>query len=166
MPTSLRASRGTRSVLLLMAQAQDRADRIRALKKERPDLTWRRIADHVGVAERSATDWQVTGGIEYDNAKKLAEIFEVDLDYLWRGAAPTAPDPFADRNASEDRQDRIEARLESIERKLDKLISSGDRHSVDPEVVRQVLRNVRAQEGLQDPPAAEPGTAPKGNHRA
>jgi hypothetical protein len=84
-PASLRGSGGARTVLLRMAADQERAERIRALKQERPDLTWRRIADHVGVTERSATDWQRKGGMEYDNAKKLAELFEVDVDYIWRG---------------------------------------------------------------------------------
>lgn len=79
-------------MLLRMAADQERADRIRALKLERPDLTWRRIADYVGVTERSATDWQKKGGIEYDNAKKLAELFEVDVDFVWRGAPSTTPD--------------------------------------------------------------------------
>lgn len=69
-------------MLLRMAADQERADRIRALKQARPDLTWRRIADAVGVTERSATDWQVKGGISYENAKKLADVFEVDVDYV------------------------------------------------------------------------------------
>lgn len=84
-----------------MAADQERADRIRALKQERPDLTWRRIADHVGVTERSATDWQRKGGMEYDNAKKLAELFEVDVDYIWRGAPQQAPDMFPPANPLE-----------------------------------------------------------------
>lgn len=76
-----------------MAADQERADRIRALKQARPDLTWRRIAEHVGVTERSATDWQTKGGMEYANAKKLAELFEVDVDYIWRGSpASDTPD--------------------------------------------------------------------------
>lgn len=48
-----------------MAADQERADRIRALKQGRPDLTWRRIADHVGVTERSATDWQTRRPARY-----------------------------------------------------------------------------------------------------
>lgn len=89
-PASLPRHEAARTVLTRMAADQERAERIRALKQQRPDLTWRRIADHVGVTERSATDWQRKGGIEYDNAKRLAELFEVDIDYLWRGA-PEAP---------------------------------------------------------------------------
>lgn len=103
-PASLRTSRGARSVLLRMAADQERADRIRALKQARPDLTWRRIADHVGVTERSAADWQTKGGIEYANAEKLAELLEVDVDYIWRGPADEdrAPSPFNGRDSLAD----------------------------------------------------------------
>lgn len=96
-----------------MAADQERADRIRALKKGRPDLTWRRIADYVGVTERSATDWQTKGGMEYANAEKLAELFEVDVDYIWRGPSESerAPSPFAGQDAIADRLDAIEQLL-------------------------------------------------------
>lgn len=100
-------------MLLRMAADQERADRIRALKLERPDLTWRRIADYVGVAERSATDWQKKGGIDYDNAKKLAALFEVDVDYIWRGPIESerAPSPFAGQDAIAERLAAIEERV-------------------------------------------------------
>jgi isopentenyldiphosphate isomerase len=128
----LRASHSAHTVRLRMAADQERADRIRALKQDRPDLTWRRIADHVGVTERSAADWQVKGGIDYTNAEKLAELFEVDVDYIWRGPVDTPdlsrPDQQAEwmtrMEALIDRQndllerqslilERIEARLEA-----------------------------------------------------
>lgn len=67
----------------------------------------------MGVTERSAADWQRKGGIDYDNAKKLAEIMEVDLDYIWRGPseADRAPSPFAPADALADRLDAIEQAL-------------------------------------------------------
>lgn len=98
-----------------MAADQERADRIRALKQERPDLTWRRIADHVGVSERAATDWQKKGGIEYSNAEKLAQLFEVDVDYIWRGTNNGTPSPFAGQDDIADRLDSIDQRLARIE---------------------------------------------------
>lgn len=101
-----------------MAADQERADRIRALKQGRPDLTWRRIADHVGVTERSATDWQTKGGITYENAEKLAAIFEVEVDYIWRGS-PTeerAPSPFAGQDALADELAAIRAEIQSLRR--------------------------------------------------
>jgi hypothetical protein len=110
---SLSTSRGARSVRLRMAADQERADRIRALKLDRPDLTWRRIADHVGVTERSAADWQVKGGIDYSNAEKLAELFEVDVDYIWRGSEST-PSPFEQAAPVEVRLDAVEGDLATI----------------------------------------------------
>lgn len=91
-PDSLRRTGSPRTVLLRMAADQERAARIDALKATRPDLTWRQIADRVGVSERSAYNWKVTGGIDYENAKKLAKVFEVDVDFIWRGPAESAPD--------------------------------------------------------------------------
>lgn len=105
-------------MLLRMAADQERADRIRALKQERPDLTWRRIADFVGVTERSATDWQVKGGISYDNAKRLAELFEVDVDYVWRGPADVpqeaTPSPFAGPDALAEALGVVESKLDRV----------------------------------------------------
>jgi hypothetical protein len=111
---SLRRGGSARTVLLRMAADQERADRIRALKESRPGLTWRRIGDHVGVSERSAFEWGKKGGIEYDNAKKLAELFEVDADYIWRGAGITAPDLFANQD---DGIAGLEERLGDVETK-------------------------------------------------
>lgn len=108
---SLRRSGGARTVLLRMAADQERADRIRALKESRPDLTWRRIGDHVGVSERSAFEWGKKGGIEYENAKRLAELFDVDADYIWRGAGITAPDLFG---ADGDDDQDVAAQLSEI----------------------------------------------------
>lgn len=114
-PASLREPRSARTVLLRMAADQERADRIRALKLARPDLTWRRIADHVGVSERAASDWQKKGGIEYANAEKLAGLFDVDVDYIWRGTETATPDPFADNGDLESQLHRIAERLETAE---------------------------------------------------
>lgn len=118
-PVSLRTSGGARTVLLRMAADQERADRIRALKLGRPDLTWRRIAEHVGVTERSATDWGKKGGMEYENAVKLAALFEVDVDYLWRGTAGPTPDPFETQlDRLERNQGEILARLTGLAQAL------------------------------------------------
>jgi hypothetical protein len=103
-----------------MAADQERAERIRALKQARPDLTWRRIADHVGVTERSATDWQKKGGIEFENAKKLAALFEVDVDYIWRGTESDTPSPFAGQDQTADQLERVEALLRQQNELLDR----------------------------------------------
>lgn len=140
-----------------MAADQERADRIRALKLARPDLTWRRIADYVGVTERSATDWQKKGGMEYDNAKKLAELFEVDVDYVWRGPAKEerAPSPFAGQDALADRLDGIEehvtdqlaAHASAVERLLKQQNDLLDRQS---QILDRIERRLGADEAVRD----------------
>lgn len=128
-PGSLRGPRTPRTLLLRMAADEARAERIRELKDQRPDLTWRRIGDAVGVSERSAVAWQKTGGIDYEHAKKLAAVFEVDLDWLWRGPVseetPDLIETVARADQLEDivekfsrRVDDVEARLKEIERLL------------------------------------------------
>lgn len=118
---SLSRARSSRTVLVRMAHDEARAERIRDLKANRPDLTWGRIADAVGVRERSALLWQQTGGIGYETAKKLADVFEVDADWLWSGRDGESPDLMAAiGNADGESQlDRIERRLEALEAKLD-----------------------------------------------
>jgi hypothetical protein len=117
--SSLRTRQSAHSVLAQMAADEARADRIRQLKLDHPELTWKAIADHVGVQERSALDWQKTGGIGYENAKKLAELFpEVTLDYLWRGEAP---DLMSTLNGSA--PDDLQAQLTRIEDKLDAVLT-------------------------------------------
>lgn len=83
--SALRQPRKARTVLLRMAKDQARADRIDQLKQERPDLTWEAIADYVGVTVRGAQAWREHGAISYDNAKKLAELFEVEVMFIMRG---------------------------------------------------------------------------------
>src|SRR5687767_14126639 len=89
-PGSLRGPRTAHTVLLRMAADDARAQRIRETWLERKaedpkSYTWARIAAYVGKTERAAQEWQKTGGIDYDNARKLAEYLKVDFDWLWRG---------------------------------------------------------------------------------
>lgn len=166
---SLRDTRSARTVLLRMAADQDRAERIRSLKQARPDLTWRRIADFVGVTERAAADWQKKGGIDYANAEKLAEILEVDVDYIWRGPQNNGtPDLFPDATI-EDRLDRMERRLmnlleqqnELLARQseiLEKIEAAMDEESVAGRVDAAIAQVVRerggtALESVPRPPA-------------
>jgi hypothetical protein len=97
-----------------MAADEDRALRIRELKASRPDLTWRRIADAVGVSERAAVDWQKTGGIDYENAKALAKVFDADLDWLWRGDRPETPDVMGAMNGDTGQLDEILAAVKNL----------------------------------------------------
>lgn len=100
------------------AARKRRAARIKELKEGEPDLTWKAIADHVGVEERAAKAWAATGGISYINAKRLAELFAgVDADFIMRG--PPAPD------APMTQLDRIEEhlkKLDTLDDKIDRLV--------------------------------------------
>jgi hypothetical protein len=111
-PGSSRKPRNARTVLLRMAADQDRADRIRALKRDHPEYTWQAIADRVGVSLRAAQSWQEKGGIEYENAKKLAELWDEDLDYIMRGRRADTPDLMGIVDDDDNRLARIEEKLD------------------------------------------------------
>lgn len=116
---SLRRNRTPRTVLIRMAQDQARADRIRAWKQEHPELTWGTIAEKIGVTERSAIEWQATGAISYENAKKLAKLMSRDVDWLWSGPKGDTPDLPAALNGGPGPQlDRIEQALADISERL------------------------------------------------
>jgi hypothetical protein len=120
---SLRGREAARSVLLRMAIESDRAERVRQLKADRPDLTWARIAEVVGVKERSVVEWQKTGGMDYGNAKKFAELMGVSIEWLWSGSEAPARNgskPAASAHEA-DRLQRIEEKLDAITRRLDDL---------------------------------------------
>jgi hypothetical protein len=146
-PGSLRRDRSARTVLLRMARDDARAARIRALyeevKDERGDeITWRLIADACGVSERAAAAWPKTGGIAYENAKKLAAFFRtlgksVDVDYIWRGPEVQTPDLIGAMHDGNSAQlDRIEAYLLAIGRHLGVRLEEID---VESEVLARAL---------------------------
>src|SRR4051812_8110326 len=113
-PGSLRGHEDARTVLLRMALDEERAERIKSLKAQHPELTWGDIADKVGVTERSAIDWQKTGGISHANCKKLAKVFGVDHHWLWSGVEQGTPDLLGTLRADSDQLDRIEAKLDEL----------------------------------------------------
>lgn len=124
---SLRATRSGRTVLLRMAEDLERAQRIRECKEARPDLTWHRIAQYVGVTERAAAEWKNTGGISWQNAIRLAELFEVDRDWLWRGPVEEAPN-LLETVARADQLDRVverfSGRVDDVEERLERLATT------------------------------------------
>lgn len=113
--TSLRGRQDAHTVLLRMALEEERAARVRELKNQRPDLTWGRIAEHVGISERSVLQWQKTGGMSYTHAKKFAKLMDVSVDYVWSG---TGDPPGTATPIDLDGDDQ----LDRIERKLDMLL--------------------------------------------
>ncbi len=109
--------RSARTLLLRMAADEARAERIRLLKEEHPELTWQAIADHVGVTVRAAQAWGSSGSIAYENAKALAQLFDnVDAEYIMRGRPPAAS------SAPEGQLDRIEEGIRGLDAKVDQLL--------------------------------------------
>lgn len=89
MNASLAASKNASSLRLRCLvndlQKAEIGQRLRELRDNSPE-TNRSIADAVGVSERTVAEW-ISGrqGMTYDNAQKVAELFEADLDWFWRG---------------------------------------------------------------------------------
>jgi hypothetical protein len=112
---SLARQANAHTVLLRMAEDEDRAARIAELKKRHPRLTWAKIAEETGVKERSAIKWQKTGALKPENAEALARLFGVDFDYVWTGPRPDTPGMFVDRRntpAGPVAVDRVDGELE------------------------------------------------------
>jgi transcriptional regulator with XRE-family HTH domain len=97
---------------------KERAQRIRTLKKQHPGMTWRHIADEVGVDTRSAQAWRKTGGISAKNAVKLAEVFGVSYEFLWFGKEKG---PTPDLLAGVSRIDQVDAVRDEFRDKVDKI---------------------------------------------
>jgi transcriptional regulator with XRE-family HTH domain len=121
--TKTRAAHSVRLHLLMeQQQKMEIGSRIKELRDNSPE-TNRSIAEYVGVGERSVAAWLAGGGISYDNAKKVAELFEVDVDYIWRGRekGPT-PDLLGSLSSPSGATD-LDDRLEWIESALQALLS-------------------------------------------
>ena len=73
--------------LMEQQQALEIGERIRQLREDSAE-TNRSIADYCDVGERSVAAWVAGEGIAYKNAKKVAELFEVSIDWIWRGREP------------------------------------------------------------------------------
>lgn len=108
---SLSASRSatTLRVHWLMDQKQkiEISERVRALKKESGE-TNESIADAVGVKERTVAGWispTNPKAMTYDNAKKVAALFNRSVDYVWRGNEDVVvPADFMERFSELERQ--------------------------------------------------------------
>ena len=110
-----------RTVSLRMRERarQDRAERIRALKRQHPEHTWEAIAKHCGVTIRAAQGWQEKGGIAYKHALKLAELWSVDVDFIMQGPRERSMDLMVAAYADDLSQlDRIERLLLAIAERL------------------------------------------------
>jgi transcriptional regulator with XRE-family HTH domain len=88
-----------------------RAERIRALKEQHPETTWEEIAGFVGVTPRAAQAWAEDGQIRARNAKRLAELFDADYDWIYWGRGQ---DSHVSTELDAKQLDRIEQKLDSI----------------------------------------------------
>ena len=112
--------RRARTFLLHMAQDEARAARIKELKESRPELTWEDIAHACGVTTRGAQAWSATGSIRFDNARKLADLFGVTVEYIWSGKQHhDTPDLLGTLAA-----DSAVGRLQKLERMMTEFIES------------------------------------------
>lgn len=116
--SSLKMRSTARTVLLAMAEDAERAERLRAVKRERPALKWRHFAEAADVKERTVLGWAKTGQLSYEHAKEVAELANVDLDWLWRGPDRESPDLMGALSPS-----AATERLERIEQKVDELLA-------------------------------------------
>lgn len=103
------------------------AERLRALKDQARGITFRKIADAVGVTERQAQRWFAGhSDIEDENLEKLAEFLGTSADYIEYGTMRReTPDPFSlNGDGTNERLARIEDRLTEIETTQKALLSA------------------------------------------
>jgi transcriptional regulator with XRE-family HTH domain len=91
-PLSLKRSATTLRLHHLMEEQQrlEIGRRIKTLRDNGPQ-TNRSIAEFCDVGERSVANWVAGKGIAWDNAKRVAELFDVEVQWVWTGEerAPT-----------------------------------------------------------------------------
>jgi transcriptional regulator with XRE-family HTH domain len=117
-PGTSRLQRRTNTLLAQMADLA-RGERIKGLREER-HLTQPAVAEAVGVTLRAYQAWEGTGGLRWENAKKLAAFFDVDPHELWAGRRHgQTPDPFSKNG---DVPDDLQREIRELHRKLDILI--------------------------------------------
>lgn len=116
------SSRGPRRAATLLAQMADleRGERIKGLRMGR-HMTQPAVAEHVGVTLRAVQEWEAGGGLQWENLKRLSNLFGVEPEYVMRGeqAGSAIPDLFAVNELSP--TDRIEAQLKANAEAIDDL---------------------------------------------
>jgi transcriptional regulator with XRE-family HTH domain len=132
MTTTLQTRPRTTKVLrhlMEKQQAVEIGERIRGLRSDSSE-TNRSIADHCEVGERTVAGWIAGDGISYKNAKKVAALFDVDIDWLWRGREkPTTGSPLDALSAP---TSDLAERLEWIEGALQLLLADRGLEQIAP----------------------------------
>ncbi|CAI8808550.1 MULTISPECIES: helix-turn-helix domain-containing protein [Bacillus] len=68
-------------------------DRLRELRKMRPNLSQKKLGEHLGLAESTISMYeQNRREPEYEILIKIADYFDVSIDYLLRGVDPKVQD--------------------------------------------------------------------------
>lgn len=114
--TARRKSQRVLRHLMDQQQAVEIGERIRDLRNNSEE-TNASIADYCNVRERTAAGWIGGEGISYKNAKRVAKLFQVDIDWLWRGRKSPL-DAFSAPISQSD----LDERLEWIESALQALL--------------------------------------------
>lgn len=121
-PLKERSSTTTLRLRVLMEHQQrlEIGNRIRDLRESSPE-TNRSIADYVGVGERSVANW-ISGstGITYKHARKVAELFRIDVRWLWDGEERV---PTPDVLGALSPNGEISAALAGLDQKMAKLLA-------------------------------------------
>lgn len=129
------ASRAPRSITTLRAQMEDlaRGERIKALRNARrltqPAVVelLRQKAGAPVVTLRGYQAWESGGGIRWDNAKVLADVFDVDPEYVMSGreTADTPDLSLMQGTAREEQLDGVSAefsvRVDHVEAALERI---------------------------------------------
>jgi transcriptional regulator with XRE-family HTH domain len=102
------------------------AERLTALKEQARGVTFRKVAEAVGVTERQAQRWFAgDSDIDDDNLVRLATYFGTTPDYIEYGTMKRdTPEPFPANDGFADRLLEIERRLVQIEATQKALLAS------------------------------------------
>ena len=95
----------------------ERASRLRALREER-GLGQQALADAQNISLRAYQRQEQTGGIKAENAKALADFYEVDLKWLLHGDTPDLVGSFNGDGDMQAQLDRIERLLKTLAARL------------------------------------------------
>lgn len=155
------ASRGTRSVATLRAQMEDlaRGERIKTLRTDRHlsqpavvDLLEKKAGARV-VTLRGYQAWEAGGGIRWENAKVLADVFGVEPEYVMAGDGERGPVP----DLSLIHGDGDDSQLAEIDRKLDLIIAflGIEEAASQPETIQdRLVQLVKDAAAASGPPSA------------
>ena len=141
-PTSLATPRSADTLRLRwLVNEQQRLEigaRLRELRDNSPE-TNRSISDYVGVAERTVAGW-ASGkqGITYDHAQEVAKLFDVDLDWFWRGREKEEKPDLLDSLSQATRSEPAEV-LEAIDQLRKEVAAQGAELLAEIAAVRKEL---------------------------